>query len=103
MQHKASGCRKSMIPMRKKLPFFLKYDFLIERLSKYGKSELFVIDSKNTAMISLSNLPLELKYHDNQIEIFGEVSISLWDAGTILSQILEILILDLITKNIRIS
>ena len=65
--------------------------FLIDRLSEYGKSELFVIDTKNTAMISLSNLPLALKYHDDQIGAFGEVPIPLWDAGTIPSQVLELL------------
>ena len=66
-------------------------DILIDRLSEYGKSELFVIDTKNTAMISLSNLPLALKYHDDQIGAFGEVPIPLWDAGTIPSQVLELL------------
>ena len=64
---------------------------LIDHLSKYGKSELFVINTRNTAMISLSNLPLALKYHDDQIGAFGEVPIPLWDAGTIPSKVLELL------------
>lgn len=42
-------------------------------------------------MISLSNLPLALKYHDDQIGAFGEVPIPLWDAGTIPSKVLELL------------
>lgn len=50
-----------------------------------------VIDTRNTAMISLSNLPLALKYHDDQIGAFGEVPIPLWDAGTIPSKVLELL------------
>ena len=50
-----------------------------------------VIDTRNTAMISLSNLPLALKYHDDQIGAFGEVPIPLWDADTIPSKVLELL------------
>ena len=34
---------------------------------------------------------MALKYHDDQIGAFGEVPIPLWDAGTIPSQVLELL------------
>lgn len=65
--------------------------FLLNSLAEYGKSELFVIDTKNTAMISLSNLPLAFKYHDDKIGAFGEVPIPLWDASTVPAQVLDIL------------
>lgn len=65
--------------------------FLFDNLAEYGNLELFVIGTKNTAMISLSNLPLAFKYHDDQIGAFGKVQISLWDESTVPVRVFDIL------------
>lgn len=65
--------------------------FMMRSLTNYGKSELFVINTKSTAIISLNGLPLSFKYNDKDWGAFGEFSIPLWEASTVPDHILDIL------------
>lgn len=65
--------------------------FLMKSFADYGKSELFVIDTKSTAIISMNGLPLAFKYSDKNWGAFGEFSIPLWEASTVPHPVLDIL------------
>lgn len=54
-----------------------QYRFLIESLVYFGNFELFVINTKNTALISMNTLPLTFNYTENKKLAIGTVLISL--------------------------
>lgn len=50
---------------------FVRHRVLLIRLALYGNSELFVIDTANTGLISMNALPLIFKYEDEENESVG--------------------------------
>lgn len=59
------------------ITFFKIYYLMIERLITYGNSELFVISTRNTGMISLDVQPFTFKYRDESGGIIGNYIIPL--------------------------
>lgn len=55
----------------------LLYAALLEALAKYGKEELFIVNTRNSGMISLDAQPFIFKYEDKSIGALGTVMLPL--------------------------
>lgn len=53
------------------------HTFLFNALTKFGNFELFVIDTKNSGLISLDALPLSFKYFDKNVNTVGNIALPL--------------------------
>lgn len=63
---------------------------LFNALTKFGNFELFIIDTKNSGLISFDALPLFFKYSDNKEKAVGNMPIQLNGSGVIPQNALKI-------------
>ena len=64
--------------------------FLFDALTKFGNFELFIIDTKNSGLISFDALPLFFKYSNKSGNAVGNLPIPLNDSGVIPEQAFEV-------------
>ena len=74
--------------------------FLFDALTKFGNFELFVIDTKNSGLISFDALPLFFKYSNKSGNAVGNLPIPLNDSGVIPEQAFEVV--NNVIKNMNI-
>ena len=66
------------------------YHKLFEHLVHYGNTELFVINTVNSGLISLNALPLSFNIHEKGISSIGNILISLNDSSLIPEQAFQV-------------
>lgn len=73
--------------------------FLFDALTKFGNFELFIIDTKNSGLISFDALPLFFKYSNKSGNAVGNLPIPLNDSGVIPEQAFEVV--NTVTENMN--
>lgn len=68
---------------------FERHMTLLESLVEYGNYGLFIINTSNSALISLNALPLSFRYEEKNKKAFGQMSISLNGTPTIPTEFLD--------------
>lgn len=63
---------------------------LIDRITKFGNSELFVINTTNSGLISMNALPLSFRYAENRKTAVGNVLLNLNEPTLIPEQALDV-------------